>query len=261
MTTSNIKKGNTADRLDREASTVKFASHEASATLVYVGDLPSLKRLASSHPAESKFNIPEELKITSAEMFVTSVELTGAPGGTGRLTIRVASPSVDHDGSGGSNNNVCWEVEWTLVERKLEQHPDFKGLFTDTTTLENITKWRSLSDTYVKHRAKFEIPDSLDNPSTWTALTGGSLKFCKKIAAGIEAYTVQVPVVRKITHKSSSSGITASKCGQRDTPERFNNVATVWLKTADSWAKNGLSRWEHREEWSGFDSLDEDLYP
>lgn len=261
MTTRNIQKGDTSPRLDPEASSVRFASHEASAAIVYVGLLSGLKSLAANHPATSRFSVPDSLRITTAQMYVTSVEITGAPGGTGRLTINASAPDVDNDGSGASSNNVSWEVEWTLVERKLELHPLFKDLFTDTTTLEKITKWRSLSDTYVTHRAKFEIPDNLDNPSTWTALTGDSLKFCKKIAAGIEAYTVQVPVVRRITQKTGSSAITANKCGQRDTPPRFSDLATVWLKTADSWAKNGLSRWEHREEWSGFDSLDPDLYP
>lgn len=261
MTTNNIKKGFTGARLDPEASSVKFASHEASATIVYVGVLSSLKSYAANFPATARFTVPESLRITTAQMYVNSVELTGAPGGTGRLTINASAPDVDNDGSGSSSNNVSWEVEWTLVERKLEDHPYFKELFTNATTLENIDKWRNIPPKYVNYKAQFKIPDDLEKPTTWTALTGKSLKFCQKLAKGTEAYTIQVPVVRRITQKSGSSSISSNKCGKRDTPPRFDNLAAVWLKTADSWAKNGLSRWEHREEWSGFDSLDEDLYP
>jgi hypothetical protein len=68
--------------------------------------------------------------------------------------------------------------------------------------------------------------------------------------------------VRKTEYTVSGPGSGASsRCGRRDEPEKFDDLADAWLKTADSWSKTGNSRWEHRQEWSGFDSLDEDLYP
>ena len=111
-------------------------------------------------------------------------------------------------------------------------------------------------------KTQFQVPNNLEKPTAWAPLTGNALKFCQKLAKGISAYQVQVPVVRKTETTVNGPGSNASsRCGMRDTPPKFSNLADAWLKTADSWTKTGSSKWEHCQEWSGFDSLDPDLYP
>ena len=269
---TNLHKGNTNARHAIEQCVVKVAdSADSTATLVYVGDLAKIKAKAGSfrvgHNAPAG-EIPSSLKITDETFEVASVEISGGPGGTGRLTVGLSAKSADATG-GSSILNVDWSLEWTLVERKLELHPTFAPLFDPESgdyAMEAIKKWKDLDSDikHAAHRAAFEIPDNPENPTSWTKLTGLALKFCQKLAKGIEAYQVQVPVVRKTKFQTSGPLATAdsgSTCGKREKPDRFSAVANAWLKTADAWQKTGLSRWEHRQEWSGFDSLDEDLYP
>lgn len=273
MTTARTTKGSITARHSIEDCGIKIADSSASATLVYVGSLSNLKTTAStfiigqSAPSNS---IPTSLKITqilSAPFEVTSVELRGGPGGTGRLTIGLASPTYTTEGASPTTNNVDWQLEWTLVERALKLHPTFAPLFdpeNNNYSFESIDKWECLPPEYATYKAQFKIPDRLDKPTTWTVLPALAKKYCEKLAKDMRAYTVQVPVVRKIEHKTSgppSGSDSSSSCGQREAPERFATLRDAWLKTADSWSKTGLSRWEHRQEWSGFDSLDEDLYP
>lgn len=261
--------GDISARCSLEASGVKDGGGEASATIVFLGSLSSLKTLAATFTIGANAPsgvIPSDLQITASAMKVASKELRGGPGGTGRLTIGLASESSE-DQEDPSNEGE-WQVEWTLVERRLELHPTFAPLFDPTSTstyaLASINLWKNIPDEYAANKAEFKIPDDLEHPTVWTALTGLALTFCQKLAKGIEAYQVQVPVVRKTMRKSSGpSNSNGSTCGQREDPPRFSGLATpgAWLKTADSWVKTGHSKWEHRQEWSGFDSLDPDIYP
>ncbi len=273
---TNPHKGNVNARHAIEQCVVKVAdSADSTATLVYVGDLAKIKAKAGSfrvgHNAPAG-EIPSSLKITDETFEVASVEIAGGPGGTGRLTVGLSAKSADATG-GSSILNVDWSLEWTLVERKLELHPTFAPLFDPSDNnyaLAPINKWEKIQDEYPEKYAAFEYPKTLDkegNVSAWEKLKDVSdlaLKYCQKLAKGISAYNVQVPVVRKTKYQTSGPLATAdagSTCGQREEPDRFKTVAKAWLKTADSWQKTGLSRWEHRQEWTGFDSLDEDLYP
>ena len=258
-----IKKGNVAARLSMEESVVKLADASATATLVYRGDLAAVKATAAGFTVGNASNaVPSALDISGDPFKVTGIEITGGPGGTGRLTVGLSAAAGGSVTVLPTEKAVDWQLEWTLVERPLEQHPDFADLFTSAATLGAIEKWKNIQDKYIDYKAQFKVPDDLENPTSWTALDGNALKFCQKLAKGITAYQVQVPVVRKTETTVNGPGLNASsKCGQCEDPPKFSDLATDWLKTADSWFKTGQSKWEHRQEWSGFDSLDPDLYP
>ena len=85
-------------------------------------------------------------------------------------------------------------------------------------------------------------------------------KYAEKIAKGIEEFMVQVPVYRKTSTTSdigNSSGVWA-----RSSPGGHAPSGYVWLKTADNYHRDTKhGRWTHSEEWTGFASLDSDLYP
>lgn len=264
MSTTRKTIGNIAARLSLEDSVVKLADASATATLVYKGDLAQLKATAAGFTVGlTSSAVPSKLDISGGTYKVTGVEITGGPGGTGRLTVGLAAVSNSAVTILPTEKGVDWQLDWTLVEKPLEQHPDFAALFTESSTYAKIETWKKLSDYgYITEKAQFTVSNDLDNPTVWSPLTGDALKFCQKLAKGISAYQVQVPVVRKIEFTVNGPGLNASsRCGMRQKPPKFDNLADAWLKTADSWAKNGQSRWEHRQEWSGFDSLDPDLYP
>lgn len=258
-----IKKGNINARLSMEESFVDLADADATATLVYSGALAQLKAKASDFTVgETTSAVPAELNISGGHFRVARVKLTGGPGGTGRLTVALASSANGAVTVIPTEKAVDWQVEWTLVERPLEQHPTFAELFTSPGSLSAIEKWKNLPDKYIAQKSQFRVPDNIDDPSVWTPLSGNTKLFCEKLAKGISAYQVQVPVVRKTETTVSGPGLNASsKCGRRENPPKFDTLADDWLKTADSWSKTGSSRWEHLQEWTGFDSLDPDLYP
>ena len=258
-----IKKGNVAARLSMEESVVKLADASATATLVYRGNLAELKATAGGFTVgQTSSAVPSALDISGDPFKVTGVEITGGPGGTGRLTVGLAAAANGAVTVIPTEKGVDWQLDWTLVERPLEQHPDFAALFTSAATLCAIEKWKNIKDKYIDYKFQFKVPDDIEKPTAWRSLTGNALKFCQKLAKGISSYQVQVPVVRKIETTVNGPGLNASsKCGRRQSPPKFADLADAWLKTADSWSKTGQSKWEHRQEWSGFASLDPDLYP
>jgi len=262
---SNARKtiGNLEARLSLENCVVKLADATATATLVYAGDLGKLKAKAGEFTVGQTSNaVPSSLNISGDTFKVAGVEITGGPGGTGRLTVGLAAVSNSAVTVQPTEKGVDWQIEWTLVERSLEQHPDFASLFTAHGTLLPIEAWKNIPPKYIDYKTQFKVPNNLEKPTAWAPLTGNALKFCQKLAMGIASYQVQVPVVRKTETTVNGPGSNASsRCGLRDTPPKFANLADAWLKTADSWSKNGQSRWEHLQEWSGFDSLDPDIYP
>lgn len=257
--------GSVAARLSLEDSNVKITDSSSNATLIYAGGLAQLKAKAATFTVGAASSaVPADLNISDDPFKVAGVEITGGPGGTGRLTVRLTAPShTSASGGTPSEKNVDWQVEWTLVERPLEQHPTFASLFTDSAAIADIEKWKNLPPQNIVEKSQFRVPDNVEEPNTWYALTGNTKLFCEKLAKGITAYQVQVPVVRKTEYRVTGPGSNSdtSTCGKRENPPKFDTLAAAWLKTADSWSKTGSSRWEHRQEWSGFDSLDPDLYP
>ena len=264
MSPAYTRVGSDAARLNLEKCNVKLADAAATATLVYTGDLAQLKtKAAEFHVGARSTAVPANLDISGDPYKVTAVEINGGPGGTGRLTVGLAAAANSAVTVQPTEKAVDWQLEWTLVEKSLEQHPDFADLFTSPGTLRPIEVWKALDpNKYIDKKCQFLVPDNAENPTAWAPLTGMALKFCQKLAKGIASYNVQVPVVRKTETTVNGPGLNASsKCGRRENPPKFADLADAWLKTADSWCKTGTSRWEHRQEWSGFDSLDPDLYP
>lgn len=263
MSTTRKTIGNIAARLSLEDSVVKLADASATATLVYKGDLAQLKATAAGFTVGRPSNaVPSNLDISGDTYKVTGVEITGGPGGTGRLTVGLAAVSNSAVTVLPTEKGVDWQLDWTLVEKPLEQHPYFAPLFTAAGTLVPIESWKKLEDKYIDYKYQFKVPNNLEKPTAWASLTGKALEFCQKLAKGIASYQVQVPVVRKTETTVNGPGTNASsRCGRRESPPKFSGLADAWLKTADSWTKTGSSKWEHCQEWSGFDSLDPDLYP
>ncbi len=255
--------GSVAARLSMEDCVVKLADASATATLVYRGNLTELKTTAGGFTVgETTTAVPSDLDISGDPFKVTGVEITGGPGGTGRLTVGLSAAAGGAVTVQPTEKGVDWQLDWTLVERSLEEHPDFAALFTSAATLCAIEKWKNIKEKYIDYKFQFKVPDDIEKPTAWTSLTGKALEFCQKLAKGTIAYQVQVPVVRKIETTVNGPGHNASsRCGMSEAPPKFSDLADAWLKTADSWSKTGQSKWEHRQEWSGFDSLDTDLYP
>jgi len=190
-------------------------------------------------------------------------------GGLGTLTITLGDKDKTGGGGGGDDGkNTKYEVDYTLIEKPIEQHPLFRDIFNNpelATFRADIEVWRNLELKYIsrKMQCQYPIQDDPDpfNEDHWHSFSGTYEIYCRKILAGIESYFLQVPVIRKTTVEASPPS--SSSAGMRDTPPKtFGIHGKQWIKTVDrtlSTDRNG--RWERQEEWSGFDNLDENLYP
>lgn len=189
-------------------------------------------------------------------------------GGLGTLTITLGDKETTGGGGGGEDGkNTKYEVDYTLIEKPIEQHPLFLHIFNDpdqATYRADIELWRNLDIKYIARKMQCQYPLQEDPDPTkddhWHTFGGAYKLYCQKILAGIESYFLQVPVIRKSTIEVNPPS--ASAAGIRETPPKtFGINAKQWIKTVDralSTDRNG--RWERHEEWSGFDNLDVDLY-
>lgn len=193
--------------------------------------------------------------------------------GTGTLTV-VYSNLPDSGGvllhTGGST--VMEEVDWTVVEKRLETHPRYNngafapyGFASGTTSFTknsggNISIsefWKSFKDATEAERADLrgEIPPGA------VALFNMIDDIAKKYFAGQESYVTSAPVARKTTRGPAAA--VASACGARTTSAPFTTAPSgyQWLKTAHRSIRQGpSSTWEEVEEHTGAKLWDPDIY-
>jgi hypothetical protein len=202
------------------------------------------------------------------DFIVLSTKLRLERAGCGVLSIVLGD--ITKSGSGSPNlledPNVTIEIDYTLIEKPLETNPFFNDLFRGAATdqLKALRKWESIGDDAIDLKIDLKYPLAADSdpsvPEDWAALPELAAKFATKKLAGIEAYFKQVPVVRKTT--VIPAPISTSSAGQRENPPDFTGEGIAWLKTADKViSRKQKGAWERIEEWTGFESLDEELYP
>ena len=261
------EKGNFEPRLV-EGTEITLSVDGDSATAIYRGEYIKLR---DARPKKG-----EIMKVVSEygewePLRVVSTKLRRDRAGLGTLTVNLAEPRKSGIGNPnkpkppGEDNqptdpNIVVEVNYTIIEKPLKKHPMFKSLGTENWV--RIASWMDIPIENWEHRMAYEIPFKHPNTGNilWVNLGGLEITYCKKIAAGIEAYYLQVPVVRQTTTQEEAP--TTSLAGKRDSPPVFEEAAPAWLKTADSAIQRSqLGAWERVEEWTGFDELDDDLYP
>jgi hypothetical protein len=207
------------------------------------------------------------------------------PGGLVEIVVSCAEgDATGGGGSGSSTANEVVSIDYTLVAHPIETHPKFATL--RKSHLDQYTKfrrWFTIPDdpVFAAIKAAFKTPSAaglaavaadennttgLPDPDTaahWEELAGDALALAKLKDKGIEDYLVVVPVVRRTT-TAVACGNRDTSCGKRatDVPGRFKACAKAWLKTVSRWSRSTRTgRWTHEEEWSGFEELDETLYP
>lgn len=215
--------------------------------------------------------------------WVINTEVITEKGGLATLILEL---SDDKRGGGGAENSTYEtdtyqiELDYTLVEKPISEHPTFKNMFTFTdgeaTALYfALKRWESIPDElkFTKRRVNLNAPTEAamtkeDGPDPtlegdWEKLTSHAASYATLVLQGIEAFPVQVPVVRKTeTFTLASLSNFRSNAGQRETPPAFDDTAEAWLKTADRIVRmEREGSWQRIEEWSGFAELNEIIYP
>lgn len=255
MTT--INKGNTGIRVVEGSETVLSVDGN-SGTAIYRGLYTDL---LAARPSKGS-----ELTFEGIEFIVLSSKVRRDRGELGTLTIALGDPNKSGGGEGEDEPGVIIELDFSLVEKLLESHPIFDSIFRSggSSDLQDIQVWDGMGAEYARRRARLQIPKTEnpdpDDDADWQDLSEGAAKYAAKKLSGTDSYVMQVPIVRRTsTLKTPTS---SSSAGERDVPPKFSDAADVWLKTADKMiSTKKFGAWERIEEWSGFDSLDDDLYP
>ena len=107
------------------------------------------------------------------------------------------------------------------------------------------------------------------------ALSGDTLKLAQKIVQGIESYSVYTPVAtcRRTQNTPFADGlnsigkyVTSLVSPTEQVPANAGQLAAIasmrpfWLKTSDEITQNSDGTLSRTETWTGYDSIDVDLY-
>jgi hypothetical protein len=164
-----------------------------------------------------------------------------------------------------------YEIEWTQLERPIEQHPFFASLFPDPTNtaaftadqitaLTNFRAWENASDATTAAAAYAVLTDDSGG-------TPGFKTLAQKKMRGQTTYMLFAPVARITTLARNVTQ--ANVCGKTFTeiagfselPASGSGTNYVWLSTSDRSTRTGTNgKWQRVQEWTGADSWDSDIY-
>ena len=184
-------------------------------------------------------------------LLVTNAKVNKQKGGKGEMIVTLEE-SIEVTSS-DTNQPPKYEIEWVQADRKIESHDKYSEL-----TDEEFALVQQALD--AKNKAE------RDAVLTDDAFTDLMNNLYNKKRKGQDSYSQFVPVLRRTTlwngpHK-------AAACGKRliesQLPSALQAIAPdgyVWMKTADRGTQSGrFGKHERQEEWTGFDSIDADIY-
>lgn len=297
MITAKTEKGDLWPRVSSKK--LETTETETTATLEVTGKASYLQTARAGPLTETgvvsprtwNYSVGQSVTVFGVSLPITRSVLESGDGGLGKLTVTATKEQRTETGetdpvSGQPVTAPTFyeELEWQLQNKALSEFAgtspmDFSTLFSTPASDEyqGLKRWLDMREEtkYVARTAAFYTPtaaaakkDSGANPAvdgdwvTLASLSATAQKYAEKIAKGTEEFMVQVPVYRR-TSTTSNIGQT-SGVGTRSAPPSGSKIPSgyVWLKTADNYHRDTKhGRWTHSEEWTGFASLDSDLYP
>ena len=279
MSTAKTERGNLHPRGIK--TRLETSETEATGTIERIGKTTELQSELSTYA------VGGSVTIFGKSLNISRTVLESGEAGVGKLTVTATKEVEETEMDPVTGQPVTTpvfteELEWQLQNKPLSEFAgtapmDFATLFSTpaSAAYQGLARWLDARDEskYVARTAAFQTPtveaankeggaDPSDDDD-WVELSDLSetaQKYAEKIAKGIEEFMVQVPVYRKTSTTSdigNSSGV-----GSRSSPGGHAPSGYVWLKTADNYHRDTKhGRWTHSEEWTGFASLDSDLYP
>ena len=153
-----------------------------------------------------------------------------------------------------------YEIDWTGLEKPVEQHPLFASLFPDpagvqqwtddqNTAYNNFTYWETASDPTTK-------------AANYKKLTGGFQQLAQLKMRGTTSYIVPAPVARITTLTLSVAQVGACGSLVSQVPDFPGLPAGYqWLGTADRSTRTGRwGKWQRVTEYTGGQTIDTILY-
>lgn len=244
--TAVINIGNVANRELPESGEITTTDQQV-ATLIFGGLYSALKAVIPT-----KGDIYEDYP----GLGVNSSQLSRKSGNLGELRITLAESSFNYFLlSGGAVLKDRTEFNWQQVEKSLLVHPYISKDIDRAKITEEIKLWKN-GESILRAQYKYKAADKTEQ-----TLYGKSLAVAEKMLKGIESYVIYAPVILRI-REYQGKPIDTTKCGFLATltglPTEIG--AYKFLKTADNLSEQDNDLWVRREEWTGGDEIDADLY-
>lgn len=167
-----------------------------------------------------------------------------------------AQDGAEDPETAGTAQEITYEIEWTMFQRSIFEHPAFApgagGEYQlEEEDLAQIQLWEALENSTLKKDFQF-YPDP-SNPVE-ISLGDNAVKCAKLILRGIDTYEDYAPVLRRTT-KFANGNPSTTDAGLRDlSGPTFAGKPSgyEWLKTADRSVRSDRDRqWNQVEEWIG----------
>jgi hypothetical protein len=203
-------------------------------------------------------------------MTVEKINLKRKAGGRGIVILTYSKP-LPEDPDNYSEEAAKPECEWVELSRPIESHPRYtlnQNLDGTAAGLYDIIHPAGFAFIKAYFEADLDKQKEMWDPELDTGRIEefgdhtGMKELIRKKLRGQESFILYSPVVRLV---SVVNGIpAASNCGLRVTPPEAASAPSnyVYLQTADRTLPGGSGgRYTRTIEYTGADSIDEDIYP
>lgn len=242
------------------------------ATSRYQGDWSELNDYMASLTYGMQVEGPEKETIAK---YVPADQIILTGGGVNRMNGEVGEMEVEITGF----RQVCsFGFDFTPVSRPILCFR-WNGESNEAveTRVQNINMWqdsRNLDRVTETEYRNFQYYTG-DRSEGVKQLTGHDLDLARKILRGVESFDQYIPVITRTRTSAVAFTDSLNAIGHPDTPsvpggwETWNEnqllaavaLKATWIKTVDVTQMNPDSSFTRREQWTGFDELDIDLYP
>jgi hypothetical protein len=159
------------------------------------------------------------------------------------------------EGEAGTPGAITYEVEWTMFDRSIFEHPEVAVGLGGTRELTSediaaIEKWQNTED--VTEKKDFKYKKSPDD-AAYVELSANAKYVARGIQLGQEKFEDYAPVVR-VTTEYFDGLPELPIAGMKDNPPSFigGPPGYEWRKTADRAISGEVeTKWNRVEEWIG----------
>lgn len=177
----------------------------------------------------------------------------------GILTVVVELKFEPGEATFGEKQESTAEIDWTITERPLREHPEFNvnGTGAHKLTEEDVIaleRWEKTNRADYKKEYMYYIDETESETRT---LSANAKLIAYAMMMGIESYEDALPVAR-LTESYAGGPSPDSQAGLKETPSGIPNLPEgyEWKRNADRCVKKGGSgRWERSIEWIGVDKV------